>query len=169
MSQQDFEGSTSSASAEWGTPDDLYQPLDEEFHFEFDLAATAENTKVPGHFFSKEDNALLKDWPRVPCWLNPPYSRSVWRWIKKAAEEKEKGTLTVILIKSETSSKRWFHSWARRHATDIRFIGDRVKHLKDGVQSDGAYFPSLLLVFQPGVPVPERRTGSSGPYNWVAF
>lgn len=169
MSQQDFEGSTSSGSSEWGTPDDLYQALDEEFLFEFDLAATAANTKVPGRFFSKEDDALSRDWPRVSCFLNPPYGRDVWRWVKKAAEERAEGTLTVLLIKSETSSRRWFHTWAVEGATEIRFICGRLKHLENGVPGNGAYFPSLLLVFDPRVPVPVRKTGSNGDFSWVAF
>ena len=33
------------ARQDWTTPQDLFDKLDKEFHFEWDLAASAENTK----------------------------------------------------------------------------------------------------------------------------
>lgn len=35
----------SSKSAEWETPQDLFDKLNEEFHFSLDVCATPENTK----------------------------------------------------------------------------------------------------------------------------
>ena len=36
----------SNKSIEWSTPADLYNELDQEFHFEYDLCATPQNAKA---------------------------------------------------------------------------------------------------------------------------
>ena len=43
---------------EWETPDWLYLDLDKEFHFDLDVAASAENHKHPTNYFTIEDNSL---------------------------------------------------------------------------------------------------------------
>ena len=51
----------SSASVEWGTPQDVFDELNNEFHFNLDPCATKENAKCD-KFFTKEENGLLQDW-----------------------------------------------------------------------------------------------------------
>ena len=58
---------------DYETPDSLFKPLDDEFHFTLDVAASKENAKC-AKFFTTEENGLLQDWSGV-CWMNPPFGR----------------------------------------------------------------------------------------------
>lgn len=62
----------SSASAEWETDDEFFAAQDARHHFTLDVCATAENAKVKGNFFTKEQDALKQVW-RGSCWMNPVY------------------------------------------------------------------------------------------------
>lgn len=67
---------------EWETPQDIFDKLDEEFHFTLDVCATKENAKC-GKYFTKEDNGLSQDWEDETVWCNPPYGRSIKYWVWK--------------------------------------------------------------------------------------
>lgn len=51
----------SSATDEWATPQDFFDRLNAEFHFETDVCATAQNAKCK-RFFSKEQDGLSQVW-----------------------------------------------------------------------------------------------------------
>ena len=51
----------SSNSDEWATPQEIYDALDEEFSFDLDPCATAENHKC-SKFYTAEQNGLTKSW-----------------------------------------------------------------------------------------------------------
>jgi len=149
----------SSKSDEWSTPQDIFDQLNAEFRFNIDLAATAENAKVP-NFYTKEMDALSISWSgdtildNLPCgWLNPPYSRGLCaRFIAKAAKERRQGFMTVMLLPARTDTKA-FHAhiydastWQSREGIDIRFLPGRLKF---GGSKDSAPFPSMVVVFEP--------------------
>lgn len=147
----------SSKSDEWSTPQDFFDRLDSEFNFQIDLAATAENTKCPA-FYTKEQNALTSDWYRsdqfaTRGWLNPPYSRGLCaKFIAKAADERRKGFLTVMLLPARTDTKA-FHdfiydntTWSAREGVEIRLLRGRLKF---GGCKASAPFPSMVVVFRP--------------------
>jgi len=74
----------SSKTPEWATPQDFFNKLDAEFHFDLDPCSTHENAKCARHF-TKEDDGLSKEWTgSVFC--NPPYGRVLKNWVKKAYE-----------------------------------------------------------------------------------
>lgn len=115
----------SSKSDEWETPDELFREIQDEFHLDLDVCATDENAKLP-LYFTKEDNALEKDWNGHRCWCNPPYGKQIWKWVKKASES----DFVVMLIPSRTDT-RWFHDYVYGKA-EIRFIKGRIKFLQGG-------------------------------------
>ena len=51
----------SSNSDEWATPQQFFDKLNDEFHFDLDPCANADNHKC-SEFFTKEDNGLLQSW-----------------------------------------------------------------------------------------------------------
>ncbi len=57
------------------TPQDFFDKLNEEFHFELDVCATAENAKCKKYYSSEEDG-LKQEWKGV-CRMNPPYGREI--------------------------------------------------------------------------------------------
>ena len=51
----------SSAKEDWETPQDFFDTLDQEFHFDLDQCADDTNAKC-ADYYTKEQNGLLKDW-----------------------------------------------------------------------------------------------------------
>lgn len=64
----------SSENEVWETPQDLFNMLDDEFHFDIDVCATSENAKCSKFFPPPLDDGLSQDWQGV-CWMNPPYGK----------------------------------------------------------------------------------------------
>lgn len=50
-----------SQSNEWSTPQDFFDKLDEEFHFDLDPCADEVNHKCKD-YFTKEDDGLTQNW-----------------------------------------------------------------------------------------------------------
>lgn len=135
----------SSESNEWGTPQEFFERLDEEFNFTLDPCTDGYNVKCE-KFFTQEDDGLAQDWSNDTVFMNPPYGRAIKDWIKKAYEESQKGATVVGLIPSRTDTKYW-HSYIFNHAKEIRFIKGRLK-FGDGKNS--APFPSAVIVWEEG-------------------
>jgi phage N-6-adenine-methyltransferase len=147
----------SSASAEWSTPQDLFDALAGEFQFALDAAATAENRKCTW-YFDRAVDGLSQDWasfvqghvPEGAVWCNPPYGRTIGQWVAKAAETARAGTRVVCLLPSRTDT-RWWHDFiwdAERHAprpgVEVRLLRGRLRF---GGAKSGAPFPSAVVVF----------------------
>lgn len=133
----------SSKSAEWETPQKLYDMLDSIFHFTLDPCATAENSKCK-KYFTKDDDGLKKSWEGHTVFMNPPYGREVKKWIKKAYEESRNSNTTVVcLLPARTDTKYW-HDYCMRSHT-IYFVKGRLKF---GEATNSAPFPSAVVVFR---------------------
>ena len=91
---------------EWETPQELFDSLDAEFHFDLDPCCTHENAKCELHYTKAEDG-LKQDWTGHRVYCNPPYGRQIKKWVEKAAKSK---CLTVMLIPARTDTK-WFHDY----------------------------------------------------------
>jgi phage N-6-adenine-methyltransferase len=176
LSEQHFKGRTSSGDVEIGTPDEIFLPLHEEFNFTFDLAAAHEPyLHKCERYWTKEDDALSRPWPRTPLgeanWLNPPYSRKVAQWIVKARQESIEGSTTVMLLNANTESM-WYQHIAVPFAHKIRHFEFRISFIKNGIMDgNGSYHPSCLLVFYSAllnIPIP-LRTRHFGSKDWPRF
>ena len=124
-------GLFTSASQHWATPEELYEELDKEFHFNDD----------PCPLRSRIDG-LHREWgSRV--FLNPPYGREITKWLVTAWLESLKGKLVVCLIPSRTDT-RWWHNYVMK-ADEIRFLRGRLKF---GKSKNTAPFPSAVVIFR---------------------
>ena len=54
-------GMYTSNSEEWDTPQTLFNRLNKEFNFTFDICASKENAKCH-KYYTKEEDALKKEW-----------------------------------------------------------------------------------------------------------
>jgi site-specific DNA-methyltransferase (adenine-specific) len=136
----------SSKSSEWETPQEFFDRLDEEFDFDFDPCATAENAKCIW-YCNREVNGLSKRWfNRV--FMNPPYGRGIGRWVEKAYRESQQPYCDVVvgLIPSRTDTA-WWHDWVMQ-AAEIRLVRGRLKF---GGCSNSAPFPSAVVVWRKGL------------------
>lgn len=130
-------------SDEWETPQDLFDKLNEKYHFDLDACATEQNAKCR-RFFDKAQDGLRQSWGGYTVWCNPPYSQIV-DWVRKAAHEQRNGTTTVMLIPARTDTK-WFHEYVyKKRGVSIQFIKGRLKF--SGAMNS-APFPSMIVVFE---------------------
>lgn len=136
----------SSKSDNWETPKEFFENLNQIYHFELDPCADEKNYKCE-KYYTIEQNGLRQDWSSYRVFINPPYGRTIGKWIQKAYEtNKEHGNLIVMLLPSRTDTK-WFHDWIYGKA-EIQFIKGRLKF---GTSKTSAPFPSMLVIF------PERK------------
>lgn len=129
----------SSQKMNWETPQELFDQLNELWHFQLDVAADADNAKC-GKFYTQSDNGLAQAWAGIN-WCNPPYGRGIVDWCRKAAEESGHGKITVMLIPARTDTF-YFHEYCKKHP--ITFLRGRLKF---GGAQNSAPFPSMLVYF----------------------
>jgi phage N-6-adenine-methyltransferase len=159
-----YETKTKTGRSDWGTPQLLFDKLNQEFKFNLDPAATKENAKCE-NYYTEEEDGLQQPWHtrglarnkqtglyypqqiikpgRVFC--NPPYGSQTKLWVAKAREEVSRGNceVAVLLLPVRTCTK-WFHEHVAGHA-ELRFIEGRV--VFEGADQ-GAMFPSMLAIYR---------------------
>lgn len=138
-------------TVEHGTPPEVFEPLNKEFGFRLDAAASDENALCDA-YYTKEDDGTQQDWaPFSPVWCNPPFlAEELQRFTSKAMREVANGVLTALHVPAKTDQP-WFHwLWERYEAgiwrVEFRWIQGRVKYLGN---KDRAPFPSLTVILGP--------------------
>jgi site-specific DNA-methyltransferase (adenine-specific) len=128
-----------SKSDKWGTPKELYDKLNDEFHFDFD--------PCPITWKVGDVDGLTIEWGKS-TFVNPPYS-NVAKWIEKSYNEWKKGKTVVMLINAITDTKA-FHKYIVNNA-EIRFIEGRIKFVNyEDPEKKSAPNPkaSIVVVFK---------------------
>lgn len=129
----------SSVSAEWETPQALFDVINSVCNFEVDVCATHENAKC-AKYYTIADNGLLQPWDGM-CWMNPPYGRAIADWMCKAYQESRKpGTAVVCLVPARTDTE-WWHRYSM--AGNILYLRGRLKF---GGHKNSAPFPSAVVL-----------------------
>jgi len=129
-----------SSNQELGTPRDLFEELDREFHFDLDACASIENTKV-SRFYSEEIDGLSQRWVgSVFC--NPPYG-NIQPWVNKGMQERNDCRVIVYLLPSRTD-RSWFRMLFKEG--EIRFLDHRIRF--EGTKHK-AQFACLIAILKP--------------------
>lgn len=132
----------------WGTPPEIFEPLNAEFHFTLDPCAKPTTAKC-AVFFTEEDNGLAQDWGAHRVFMNPPYGQEIYAWTRKARLAAENGALVVGLLPASTDL-RWWHEDVVGHA-EVRYVRGRVRFLTDGPYRASGFFASVVVVWRPAV------------------
>lgn len=133
-------------SCEYGTPDWIFDPLNQEFQFTVDPASSELLYKCERHWTKKEDG-LAQKWRGERLFINPPFdAKDLKLWVPRAYEEfrisKETVSVMLVPVKSDQS---WWHEYALK--AERRFIKGRVRF--EGTQF-GSPIPVCVLVFENG-------------------
>ena len=129
-----------SDSIEYSTPLKIVEPLIKEFNLTKDVCASASNHKLPD-YWTKDDNALSQFW-EGNCWMNPPFSRDLNKWVKKACEDAERFGGTKVCLVPVRSNTKW---WAEvSPKAEIRFINGEV-NFND--EERGLWLPMCIMIF----------------------
>jgi len=142
---------------DWGTPQWLFDILNEEFNFNLDVCSDEYNYKVRT-YFSKLLNGLRAEWyERNFC--NPPYGKEIKKWVNKAIVECSQLPIVfgppqddvekkcVMLLPSRTDTK-WFHLLLSQKNVELLFIPGRLKfEINREELKQPAQFPNMLAFF----------------------
>lgn len=134
----------SSQTDMWATPQDLFDRLNEEFHFDLDPCAIQDNAKC-AMYFTPEVDGLKQDWGGHTVFCNPPYGRVIGDWVRKCYLESMKPNTTVVMLIPARTDTIWFHKYIYKIADDIRFIKGRLRF---GNATNSAPFPSMIVIFR---------------------
>lgn len=140
------------------TRDDLWLPLQAEFRFTLDAAATAENSKLPR--FCKD--GLVESWAGERVWCNPPYS-NVRPWVEKAMAE-VLAPVIVMLLPANRTEQGWWQDLVEPirdkpgSRLTTRFLRGRLRFDRPGwtkpAKGDRPPFGCVLLVWREAVSSP---------------
>jgi site-specific DNA-methyltransferase (adenine-specific) len=133
---------------EWRTPPEVYDPLNEEFHFDLDPCTTEDNPLGTDYWFTEEDDGLTLDWDSASVFMNPPYGREIYAWTRKACDASAKGALVVGLLPASTDLA-WWHEDVVGCADEVRYIRGRVRFLTDGPYRASGFFASVIVIWRP--------------------
>lgn len=142
----------SSVSAEWETPQALFDVLNSICAFTIDVCATNDNAKCRAYWTADSDG-LSKEWCGS-CWMNPPYGRVISHWMKKAYLESRKPAVSVVCLVPARTDTAWWHNYAL--CGKVLFFRGRLKFVNRAFPSwraDGDFkvssapFPSALVIY----------------------
>jgi len=132
----------------YATPPEFIRAVEARFGvLDFDLAATEKNAKAE-RFFTKQQNALkrqwiCKSWPPIICdkdgylrspkwrfWLNPPYAH-LSPWFKKCVDEQNRLTTGcfIVLVPASVGSD-WFRKYVWNNAS-VYFLDGRICFIRN--------------------------------------
>ena len=144
------DGRWHSRGSDWATPQELYNTLNNEFHFTLDVCASDWNAKHI-NYFNEEINGLKQSWKGNVCWMNPPYGKVLNDWMKKAYEESKNGATVVCLVPSATDTA-WWHDYAMKG--EIRYLRGRPRfQTKEGTWQQ-TFSPSVIVIFNNNLETP---------------
>lgn len=133
----------SSKTDEWATPQDFFDQLDREFHFDLDPCADDHNHKCE-RYFTRANDGLSHSWGERGFLQSPLRSRNCEMGAEIGRRKQEKpNTLVVMLIPARTDTA-YFHDYIYGKA-EIRFVRGRLKF---GNAAQGAPFPSMVVIFR---------------------
>lgn len=141
-----FKNKFDSIKQDWNTPKSLFEKLNTEFRFDWDISASTDNALCK-QYYTKETDGLKQNWTGL-CWCNPPYgdkSSKMVDWIKKAYNDTQiDPNLTVVMLIPARTNTRWFHQYCMK-AAEVRFICGRPKF---GNSTHGLPQPLVLVIFK---------------------
>lgn len=111
-----------SKNQEYETPEELFNKVNNLYHFNFDVCADDNNHKCD-RYFTEKDDALTKTW-YGNCWMNPPY-KDMKKWVIKAYEESRKDECLVCCLIPARTNTKWWHEYCMNG--EILFIKGRPK------------------------------------------
>lgn len=122
---------------DWGTPQELFNELNQRFKFFIDLAATKKNTKCK--LFYKD--SLVRTWPKKRVgWLNPPFSKA------EQFFEKAKGHKLVAIYKASNLETQLWQDTILPNASWVCFLRGRTNYVvAKGEAKNGVPFNSAII------------------------
>jgi len=134
---------------EWGTPQHIFDQLNDIYDFTLDPCSTNENAKCEYHYVLKQ-NGLSKSWASERVFMHPPSGNELVRWVEKAYYESRQNNTFVIGILPAKTDAIWFHEFIYKKEPHIEFdlLCGRIRFvLPSGKIAEKAPFSSMIVRF----------------------
>lgn len=141
-----------------GTLPEIFDPINAEFKFTLDVAASDRNHKC-ARYFTLKDDGLSLPWRGERVWCNPPFS-NLAAWAAKAHHETTLGgcPLVVMLLPNNRCEQVWWQNYVepfrdRGLGISTRFLKGRPRFIKPPeakmpVKGDRPPFGLTLVIFE---------------------
>lgn len=137
-------GLFTSNKKDWTTPRRLFDELNDEFHFTLDACASEEN-HLCDKYYTKENSCLNKEWINETVFINPPYGREIFYFVRKCWLEALCNDIKIVALLPARTDTKWFHTYIYKfRRARIKFIEGRLKF---GNSKNSAPFPSMIVYF----------------------
>lgn len=142
-------------SVKWSTPDWLFEKLHEEFCFQMDACASAQNAKCEA-YIDEEQDCLATEWnigavsrfANSAAWMNPPWGRRIGRFIQRAHEQSKRHRMIVVCLLPASTDTRWWRDWVWS-ASEVRLITGRLHFTRDDGYTGPSLQPAAIVTFTP--------------------
>lgn len=143
----------------WATPPDFFKWLDDMFHFDIDVCASAENAKCPA-FITEEEDSFSRDWfynPRGPmdgpkqfytAFCNPGFAKPL-AWHQRAFQQTQNRLITRVacVLGVQWASQEWAE-FAYNNTLMIIHLSPRIQYLAPpGVKQSSNNYESVVYVY----------------------
>ncbi len=121
----------------WKIDPETYDPLNEEFHFDFDPCPNPRPEDFDG---------LIVEWGKSN-WVNPPFWGGVTAWVRKAIAEHRKGKTVVLILPLD--------KWVRvliKEGAEIRVVPQHDWIHTETGKRQGTQRGDLLFILKPDGP-----------------
>lgn len=129
-----------SESDEWEIPLEDFMGLKWKYKFEptLDVCATEENA-ILDNFYTKEDNALEKNWD-PKNWCNPPNSKPNKELFMKKADEEfvNHGNETLMIVPADSLCTVYAEKYVLKNNYHYEPITRRIRFLFEGEEIDNS-------------------------------
>ena len=116
------------------TPIDIWEKLNNKYHFTLDACASDYNHLLP-KYYTKENTCLNKDWTGEIVYCHPMFDIYIPKFVKKCYESK---CVSVMLIPASTHTK-YFHEYIYNNPNaKVEFLRKPNKGFRFG-NEDGTY------------------------------
>ena len=101
--------------------------------------------RTAAQMICRPDDGLAVNRTGKRVWLNPPYGRDAIPFLRKMAENRQRGGILLIFARTDTSA---WHDWIFPYAYGILFLRGRLRfHHPDGTPGETATAPSALVAY----------------------
>jgi phage N-6-adenine-methyltransferase len=160
---QHLKSMNSRSKQDWETPLETFDYWTEKLALTpiLDVCATDETSKCE-RYYTKEDNALVKDWIN-PWFMNPPYDE-VSKWMEYSWKQFLKYRQDGMIIVFNKTEVKWFHKLIYdekklrlRKNVEVYFGKGRLKFLENGLPSKHPAPHGIMVIVFSTTSLKERR------------
>jgi phage N-6-adenine-methyltransferase len=124
-----------SGNVNWGTPLNLFKPLNKVYRFTLDAAAEHYNAKLPNYISPHMDSMNTEWYGRV--FLNPPFSNVkpwMWRAIRQVEKLDRSVELVTCVIPASVGAAWWYETVVQKADHVVYLVGrpSFEKYSQDG-------------------------------------